>query len=507
MARNRTKLFALNTTASALQQVVLFVVGLIIPGICLRYYGSEINGLVSSITQFISYITLIEAGISASIVFYLYKPLSENNTDKIGSIVSAARTTYNKLGYAVIGLSVLLAVGYMLLASVNTLTPMDVFVLVLSMGVAGSLEFFTMARYRVLLTADQRTYVLCFATILGSILNAIVTVLCAVFGLSIVWIKIITIFTVYARSIILYLYFKKNYSNINVHSEPDYSSLNKRWDAVYMQVLWSLQSGAPIIIVTAFTDMVTVSIYTIYNLVIYGINNLVSIFMSGLQAAFGEILVSGDKNLLKNTYRQFTFAFYSALAVIYAITFSMFMPFITLYTSGIPDSTKYYLPLLGVLFCINGFLFSIKTPQGMMVIAAGLYKETKIQTTIQGAILVIGGVVLTGIFNLGLYGVVIAGIASNAYRAIDFVIYISKNLVSNSNKGTIFNMLMCVITITLTYLVSSLICIFIPGPLGWVINCCLVGVFSLSFVLIWSLVFQKRNLLDVVGRVKQLFRR
>ena len=72
MKKNRTKLFALNTIASALQQIVMFVVGLIIPSICLKYYGSETNGLVSSITQFISYITLIEAGISASMVYYLY---------------------------------------------------------------------------------------------------------------------------------------------------------------------------------------------------------------------------------------------------------------------------------------------------------------------------------------------------------------------------------------------------------------------------------------------------
>lgn len=261
MKRNRTKLFALNTTASALQQIVLFVVGLIIPSICLEYYGSETNGLVSSITQFISYITLIEAGISASMVYYLYKPLSENDCDKISSIVSAARITYRKLGIAVVGLSALLAVGYMLLSKVDGLSHIDMFVLVLAMGVSGSLEFFTMARYRVLLTADQRTYVLCLATIVGSVLNAVVTIVCALLGLSIVWLKIIAIFTVFARSIVLTLYFKKHYRNINVHAAPDYSSQNKRWDALYMQILWNLQSGAPVLIVTAFTDFVQVSVY------------------------------------------------------------------------------------------------------------------------------------------------------------------------------------------------------------------------------------------------------
>ena len=216
MKKSRTKLFALNTTASALQQIVMFVVGLIIPSICLQFYGSETNGLVSSITQFISYITLIEAGISASMVYYLYKPLSENDDAKVSSIVSAARITYRKLGCAVVGLSLLLALGYALLSQVKGLSHFDLFLLVLAMGVSGSLEFFTMARYRVLFTADQRMYVLSFATIVGSVLNALVTIVAAVLGLSIVWLKLLAIFTVFARSAVLSIYFKKRYQNINV---------------------------------------------------------------------------------------------------------------------------------------------------------------------------------------------------------------------------------------------------------------------------------------------------
>lgn len=108
------------------------------------------------------------------------------------------------------------------------LSHFDLFLLVLAMGVSGSLEFFTMARYRVLFTADQRMYILSFATIVGSVLNALVTIVAAVLGLNIVWLKFLAIFTVFARSVVLSTYFKKRYQNINVKAEPDYSSQNKR---------------------------------------------------------------------------------------------------------------------------------------------------------------------------------------------------------------------------------------------------------------------------------------
>lgn len=507
MKKNRTKLFALNTVASTLQQMVMFVVGMIIPSICLKYYGSAINGLVSSIAQFVAYITLIEAGISASMVYYLYKPLSEHNHEKISSIVSAARITYRKLGYAVVVLSVILALGYAFLSSVEGLTQLDMFLLVVAMGISGALEFFTMAKYRVLFTADQRTYVLCFATIVGSTLNAIVTVVAALLGLNIVWLKFFAIFTVFARSVMLALYFRKKYSNINVNATPDYSSQDKRWDALYMQILWNLQSGAPVLIVTVFTDFVKVSVYSIYNLVIHGINNLVAIFMSGLQAAFGEIIVSGDESVLRRTYNQFTYVFYSALTVIYATTFAMFMPFIEVYTVGLEDSAVYLNPVLGVLFCLNGLLFSIKTPQGMIVIAAGHYKETKVQTTIQGAILVIGGLLFTAVLKWGLYGVVLAAILSNLYRAIDFVIYVEKHIVKGSIYQTLFNMSICFVVTVVVFFIFPYIRFGGATALAWVWNSVVVCSLSIIIVLIISLLFQIKNLTGAFRRVKSIFGR
>ena len=68
----------------------------------------------------------------------------------------------------------------------------------------------------------------------------------------------------------------------------------------------------------------------------------------------------------------------------------MIMPFIRIYTAGVTD-INYNEPLVGFLFVLNGLLYNLKTPQGMLVISAGMYKETRIQTTIQGAIVVILG--------------------------------------------------------------------------------------------------------------------
>lgn len=66
---DRTAKFIKNTLATGLMQVVAMISGFIIPKIMLMFYGSEINGIVTSITQLISYLTLLEAGLSGATVF------------------------------------------------------------------------------------------------------------------------------------------------------------------------------------------------------------------------------------------------------------------------------------------------------------------------------------------------------------------------------------------------------------------------------------------------------
>ena len=50
----RSKKFMLNSVTTALLQVVTMIAGFITPRFMLTAYGSEINGLISSILQFIS---------------------------------------------------------------------------------------------------------------------------------------------------------------------------------------------------------------------------------------------------------------------------------------------------------------------------------------------------------------------------------------------------------------------------------------------------------------------
>ena len=96
---NRTQKFAMNSIAAMISRVAILIVGMITPRLIIGIYGSEINGLVSSLHQFISYITLVEAGVGGAAIYSLYKPLADNDRGKISSVVVAAKKSYRQAGY------------------------------------------------------------------------------------------------------------------------------------------------------------------------------------------------------------------------------------------------------------------------------------------------------------------------------------------------------------------------------------------------------------------------
>ena len=74
------KKLSYNILFSLLLQIVAVINSFITSKITINYFGSEINGLVSSINQFLNYISLLEGGVGTVIMAQLYKPIYENDT-------------------------------------------------------------------------------------------------------------------------------------------------------------------------------------------------------------------------------------------------------------------------------------------------------------------------------------------------------------------------------------------------------------------------------------------
>lgn len=501
---SRTKTFLQNSITTAVYQAIVMISGFIVPRIMLVYYGSEINGLISSINQFITYFNLVEAGLSGATVYSLYKPLAENDHKGISAIVVAAKNFYIKSGYFFVGLVLALSLIYPLFIHLDELSPISISILIIALGAKGFLEFLTLAKYRTLLTAAQKTYVISIASSVYVVLNTIIIFVLSMLKCNILMVYILAIVALYARSLILIIYARKNFSYIDYNEEPNNSALDKRWDALFLQVLQSVHVGAPTVLATILTNLKMVSVYSVFNMVMVGINGILSIFVSGLSATFGDIIVRNEVDTLQKSYREFECVYYMIITFVYSVTMIMLQPFVSVYTTGVKDA-NYYQPLIAFLFVLNGFLHNLKTPQGMLVISAGHYKETKWQTITQALIAIVFGFIFGK--YLGLVGILVGMCLSNLYRDIDLMFYIPKNVTHLSYKSTLIRIIRKIVDFMIIVFPFYYIKLDISNYLNWVFYAVLTSVYALAVILVEGLIFERNSIKSIFNRLLSMVKR
>ena len=433
--RNRTGAFISNTLSTLLLQIITIIVGFIVPRSIIGAYGSATNGLVTSITQLVGYIQLVEAGISSAAVFQLYAPLAKGDVSEVSRIVSAAKGFYYKSGGIFTAGLLALALVYPLAVDVHGMSATEVFVLVLALGATAFLDFFTLAKYQVLLTATQHNWVIQLGTIVYKVLYALVVISLASPGIPIAAIYVVAIVPIVLRSLVLIFYAKRHYPEVDFSADARGLKLDQRWDAFFLQVLGAVQSGAPTVIATfVLGDLSMVSVMAVYLLVANGIQNAVNSVTQGTQASFGDVIARGETGTLQRSFREFQVVVYGVSGLLCGVAMALTVPFVRLYTAGVAD-VNYVYPIIGYLAILNVLLYHLKTPQGLLVMSAGLYRDTRLQTSLQTVILIVGSVAFGMLW--GVPGILLGCCLSNLYRDIDLMFFIPRRVTRTMPSETL----------------------------------------------------------------------
>ena len=157
----RSKNAIYNICSNFLLQLVVIAYGFIIPKIIIKSFGSDVNGLVSSITQFLAYITLLEAGFGPVVRATLYKPIAKNNKRELASILKSAELFFKRISYIFIIYIIVLCFIYPIIVSKEFDVLYSVpLILIISISIFA--EYFFGMTYRIFLQADQKNYIIKF---------------------------------------------------------------------------------------------------------------------------------------------------------------------------------------------------------------------------------------------------------------------------------------------------------------------------------------------------------
>lgn len=420
----RKLLLAKNTVASLIAQITTLICGFILPRLFLQHYGSEVNGLVNSISQFLSVIAFLELGVGAVVQSSLYKPLAEKDNQQISKVMVSANKFFQRLACILLVYVISLMIIYPFIANQNfgfiyTAT------LIAAISISSFAQYYFGIVNSLLLNADQRGYIQYNAQTVTIILNTIVCAIMISMDGTIQIVKLVTSLIYLARPIILQIYVNNHYT-INWKIKYTQEPIKQKWNGVAQHVASVVLDGTDTIVLTVFSTLSNVSIYSVYFLVVKGVKTLFLSVTNGIQALIGELWAKQELDQLKSFFGWIEWLIHTGTTYVFSCTAALIVPFIQVYTLGIRDA-NYIQPTFAILLTLANAMHCLRLPYNIMVLAAGHYKQTQ-RNYIVAAILNIAVSVLT-VKIWGLIGVTIGTLVAMTYQTIWLAIYDSRHFI------------------------------------------------------------------------------
>ena len=496
----RSKKALKNIIVSLFQQFITIICGLILPRAIIKSYGSNVNGLISSITQFLAYIALLESGIGPVIKSVLYKPIAEKDKSQIEKILKAAQKFFNLIAYIFIAYLIILCIVYPRLVN-SEFSIWYTISLLLIISISTFAEYFFGMVYKVYLQAEQKTYITAGIQAISTLLNTVVCIILIKLGSSIQLVKLVSAFIFILRPFVQNLYVKKKY-NINLKNVKEQYELKQKWDGLAQHIASVIHENTDIAVLTIFSTTVEVSVYTVYLFVVKGVKNLVQALTGGIDASFGDMYVKKEYDSLNKSFKIYEFFYFSLVTIVFSCTICLILPFIEVYTKGITD-VNYYRPLFGYLIVLSEYMWAVRLPYNSLVLATGHFKETKKGAWFEAISNIVISLILVN--KYGIIGVTIGTLFAMVVRTIEFMYHTAKYILKRKMNYAFIHLGITIVETMIIFILVNLIIknINFISYLIWIKYAIIVAVVATIITLILNGIIYKNQAKEVTKLIKK----
>lgn len=471
----RSKKAVLNISASFVLQIVVALSGLVVPRYILSAFGSDVNGLVSSITQFLSYIALVEGGVAGVTRAALYKPLANDDKMQLSVVTKTTEDFFRKVSYFFIGYIILLMIFYPFIVD-NSFEWLFTSSLIGIIGISTFGQYYFGITYQTLLQADQRQYITNLIQIVTTIINTVLIVILVTVGANIHIVRLFSATIFLIRPVALNFYVKRHYE-LDKTVKADDKSVTQKRDGLGHHMAYFVHSNTDIVVLTILSTLANVSVYSIYSMIIRSITNIVKIFSSGIEAAFGSMISNNEKENLRDKFTMVDTGSSFITVTIFATASVMILPFVNVYTAGIDDA-DYIRPLFAYLILFAEALYSLRLPYQSVTLAAGKYKETKKGAYIEAASNIVVSLIMVSFF--GLVGVAIGTLVSMLFRTLDYMFFSLKHILNINKKYILKRQFANILIVGITVFLAAFVDMQgIENYLDWAISAAIVTMIAI----------------------------
>lgn len=500
----RKKKLIYNTFSALFNQLITLACGFILPRQILINFGSDVNGLVSSITQFLGFIALLDMGVGAVVQAALYKPLANKEEEKISAIMISAQKFFKRIAKILIAYTICLMFFFPLFIE-EKFGYISTALLIGAIAISSITQYYFGLVNQLLLNADQKSYVHLIPTSIVIILNTIVSIFLINCGSSIHIIKLVSSGIFILKPIIISFYVKNNY-NINYDLDIKDDPIKQKWNAMAQHLATFVVDRTDIAVLTILSNLSNISIYQVYYLVVNGLYQVFIVMTSGFQALLGDMYAKQEIEKMRITFNKLEWIVHNIVVYIFTCAGVLMIPFIRVYTYGVNDA-NYIQPIFSWIITIAYAVCCFRGLYNLIVKAVGHFKETQVSAIIEAVLNISLSVVL--VWKLGLPGVAIGTLIAMGYRTIYYVIYINQNILQRKFFMIVKQFFVDSVIVIAIYISTMQFNMHEINYLSWIILAIKVSIIGLLMLFLVNFILYRSNMIDVFNivssTIKKLF--
>lgn len=303
--------------------------------IFLSCLGSEFIGLTGTLSNILGYLNLAELGITASIGYFLFKPLQSNNKQEIQEILSLLGYLYNRIGCIILVSGIIISLFFPIIFH-NANIGLGIIYFSFYSFLGSSLIGYFINYRQILLTADQKKYLVAIYFQSANIVKIILQIYLAyTFKNLYVWVGIEFLFGIIG-CITLNLKINQEYPWLRVSKKRGKYLIKKYPDVITKTKQVFIHKIKDFVLVKSdelfiflFVSLKMVAFYGNYMIIISKLISLFSAITGSVGASIGNLVAEGNKQNMMKIFWEFTTIQHTIAAILSFSLYNFTEPFIS----------------------------------------------------------------------------------------------------------------------------------------------------------------------------------
>lgn len=408
---SRIKKTLLNARVNLLFYFLTLALSFFSRKIFLDCLGADFIGLTGTLYNLLGFLNLAELGIGSAIGYLLYKPLFDNDQQRINEIISVMGYLYRWIGIVILSAGCLLACFLPLIFPDSGFEMALIYFAYFSFLTSSLIGYFINYRQN-LLGADQKNYVVTAYFQTGNIIKTIIQMALAYYtGNYYLWVAIELAFGI-IYSFILNWKINQTYPWLKAEIKKG-RQLFKKYPEVmkYTRQLF-VHKIAPFVqyqttpfFIYSFVSLKIVAYYGNYSIIVEKLSALVAKMLDSVGAGVGNLVAEGDKNKIQSVFWELMSLRYFICSIYLFAFYHLTNPFITLWLG-----TEYLLEnSIIIIILLNIYIVITRGAIDVFLFAHGLFYDIWASISESSLTIILS---IAGGYLYGFHGVLVGPVIS-----------------------------------------------------------------------------------------------